>query len=394
MGVLVVKGREGATEPPIMEAGLDRQTLRPVLSPSESKCGTTTGYAQGCRCESCRDATRTYNRAYKNGMRVGRGRPKKAVAHGTITMYTKRGCRCDECRENWRRYSKQAARRYRAAKYANREQPKEKVLIHGRITTRRRHGCQCVPCRAAYAEYVRFRNRWRATHPGEPCPSPSICEVCDRNYMGKGIKGACSNACYSKRWRAQRRKAVPASETPSAVRARVEARARELSAVAAAARDNPELAELIASQERDQRVGDRVSHRWMRSLDARLGDGDGAEFGEIIGSEALDPAVILITAETTAVIESVTGNRTEEDVRKLDYRTLEHIAARLVEEDVVSISVQHSERQRLREPMRHAGIRALRQPSYGGHKTRREKLADNYHGRPSQKPRKRWERAA
>lgn len=59
--------------------------------------GTISAYANGCRCEPCRDA----GKAFRAGV------PADYKRHGTLTGYT-HGCRCQDC--------KQAARDYRARK--------------------------------------------------------------------------------------------------------------------------------------------------------------------------------------------------------------------------------------------------------------------------------------
>lgn len=165
--------------------------------------------------------------------------------------------------------------------------------------------------------------------------------------------------------------------------------------IARAVAGNSELAELIAEQERDTRFGDRVGHAGIQSLDAlvRTSNEDGSTRYELIGSDELDPAHVVLKKEEAARIRATVGNRTEEDLRRLDYRTLDYLGAKLQQEGLVSsISVTRAERVRIRDAEKHSGITALTHGSYGGRKKRREKILASRHSRPSRKPRKRWER--
>lgn len=149
---------------------------------------------------------------------------------------------------------------------------------------------------------------------------------------------------------------------------------------------------LIDEQERDERLG-MLASKWITSLDALVMD-DGAERYELVASEAENPEEICIAEETGALIRKVVGGRSEDELGHLDYETLEWLGHRLQTEGLVSsITVTREERKRLRDPQRVTGVTVEAGKSWGGRKKRREKLADNYHGRPSRKPKKRWERA-
>jgi hypothetical protein len=180
--------------------------------------------------------------------------------------------------------------------------------------------------------------------------------------------------------------------TGQAVPANIQAkrREREREAVAAAAAANAELAALIEEQERDERTV-LVSQGWVKSLDAMLAD-DGSELHELVASDDPDPARILIDEEQARLIREAIGNRTEEDIQRLDYHTQEWLAAKLRDAGLAAIPVLRSERERLLDPIAHSGTNVTNSKSYGGRAKRREKVAANRHSRPSRKPRKRWTR--
>jgi hypothetical protein len=75
--------------------------------------GTWSRYCGGCRCESCRDAARAYNRAASERRKAALPPkpPSPEPEHGSRTLY-RRGCRCEPCTTAERNYY----REYRARK--------------------------------------------------------------------------------------------------------------------------------------------------------------------------------------------------------------------------------------------------------------------------------------
>ena len=105
------------------------------------KHGSRASYLRGCRCPECREASSTYLRNYRAGVRL-----RKKAEHGTYSGYTG-GCRCPECR---------------AANAADKRERREKGLappVHGRDGYAN-HRCRCDICRAGWRAYRRdYRQR-------------------------------------------------------------------------------------------------------------------------------------------------------------------------------------------------------------------------------------------
>jgi hypothetical protein len=61
--------------------------------------GTPNGYANGgCRCQSCRDAWREYQRVCRERRRDPLVLAAAFVSHGSRSTYVGYGCRCGACR--------------------------------------------------------------------------------------------------------------------------------------------------------------------------------------------------------------------------------------------------------------------------------------------------------
>jgi hypothetical protein len=218
--------------------------------------------------------------------------------------------------------------------------------------------------------------------------------MCDENFMSAKQSRWCSPSCTGKHYRLHGRASNVSAKVVRVVAAGTERwRAgqaeRQRAAISEAAAANGELAKLLAEQERDARS--YIVSGWAKSLDAELAD-DGSELHELVGSDECDPAVLIVQQEFAERVNAAVGGRTEEDVRRLDFRTLEYVAEKLRAEGLVAIPVQASERKRLNEPQTHTGSRILTRGGFGGKAKRREKVNAHRHKRPSRKPRKRWSR--
>jgi hypothetical protein len=177
-----------------------------------------------------------------------------------------------------------------------------------------------------------------------------------------------------------------------------------------------ELAQLIATQQRDERWGHRV---WQRSADGygfalvsldRHVDGtgeklgghsinDGHDYRMTEESRALDPAAIFEADEDTARLLAAAGTLEPDDILHVDGDTLDWLQEKLRAEGFKPTGITKAERVRLRTPESHAGRNVKAAPTIPGRKKRREKVAHKAanrnrgnSNRPAQKPRKRWER--
>jgi hypothetical protein len=108
--------------------------------------GTIAKYTNdGCRCEPCCEANRTYQREYKRLQRVKAGiTPRQPAKHGSIAKYAS-GCRCKKCREAHRTYH----REWRAKAGMT---PRITTVQHG-SRTMYKSGCRCEICVEANRTY-------------------------------------------------------------------------------------------------------------------------------------------------------------------------------------------------------------------------------------------------
>ena len=91
----------------------NHERMKPIVH------GTLHAYSKRlCRCDECRAAWSTYQRAYQERRRAEGTRPSTPVEHGTRNGYTNHGCRCDECVAEHRRYHREYQRRKRAEQRA------------------------------------------------------------------------------------------------------------------------------------------------------------------------------------------------------------------------------------------------------------------------------------
>lgn len=166
-----------------------------------------------------------------------------------------------------------------------------------------------------------------------------------------------------------------------------------------------DLKKRIKAEERGERGQDTTYG--VLSLDAPITDAfdGGAGWHEFSGGNQLrlppveDPADLVAQDETSARIRQLVGNLDLEDVARMDSASLARLQDRLRSEGLVHFSVSQDERGRLRDPQRHAGGSIQKAHGHYSKKTRQQKIAHkaaNRAGgnsnRPSQKPKKRWER--
>lgn len=162
------------------------------------------------------------------------------------------------------------------------------------------------------------------------------------------------------------------------------------------------LAERAAERER---VRAMKSARWWRekpeqklplSLDALSvwEDGGGSEFYErVLSSRVEDPFAVVVQDSDSTSLWQIVGDMTPEDVQRMTAWDLDRLRSRLADAGLVPDGVQDAERDRLRDPTRHAGAKVQHAPSLPGKKKRREKVAHKAanrargnSNRPSQKP--------
>lgn len=96
----------------------------------------STGYANGCRCATCREG---HAQQQQNWARSARERPVPERVHGTRNGYANYGCRCNECRHA------------NAVAHANWKARDRKVptRVHGTESGYANYGCRCPECRRA-----------------------------------------------------------------------------------------------------------------------------------------------------------------------------------------------------------------------------------------------------
>lgn len=162
-----------------------------------------------------------------------------------------------------------------------------------------------------------------------------------------------------------------------------------------------------------ERVRAMKSARWWRvkpehklpiSLDAARSfeGGEGSEFYDrVITDRVEDPAAVAVRDFASSRLRQIVGDMAPEDVQRMTAWDLDRLRARLADAGLVPNGVQDQERERLRDPRRHSGERVAKAPMIPGKKKRKQKVehkaANRNRGnsnRPSQKPRKRWERTA
>lgn len=203
--------------------------------------GVYAGYVAGCRCDKCRSAQRAY--AAQRRARFERG--DLELRHGLWSTYCV-GCRCNPCRRaaSERAYCKREERYDRLRRGLVR-------VEHGVFRTYSEFGCRCSECSSAFRVVI-------------------------RQYDGQ---------CRPRKSRKiSRRRTVPRL-TAIEIEARNHAFRQEQLAAAVADAD-AELAELIASQQKDRFYREQG---FIISLDARAQHGDGTERYDYIGDEWDDP---------------------------------------------------------------------------------------------------------
>lgn len=231
-----------------------------------------------CGCGEPVTEGRRYRLGHASRIRWA-GHEPVPIRHGTINGYVKRGCRCDLCQTKWRDHQREYMKQRRAMRRWAKPQPPE--LLHGRITTYNRHKCRCAKCRAVHAAQARARRKW------QPCPPPSVCPTCDRNFWTVRSATYCSHGCSAKaRYNAQKqRKVYVRALDPVAERVRAKAQERHLAELEAASAAIPELSELVSEQADDERRY-IVGNRWMVSLDSYVYED--VTWYEVIGLKGSD----------------------------------------------------------------------------------------------------------
>ncbi len=113
-----------------------------------------------------------------------------------------------------------------------------------------------------------------------------------------------------------------------------------------------------------------------------------------------DAATVAERNERAAVIRSIVGDLTEDDVLRLEGSTLAQMQTKLLAAGIGPRNVTQDERERLAAPVTHSGRGHASAPLIPGKKTRRQKIeatkirhAKGYKKRSKHDPRKRWERA-
>jgi hypothetical protein len=143
---------------------------------------------------------------------------QQRVTHGTRYAYERAGCRCSECRHV------QTERRKRQREKQN---ARRAPINHGTVAAYVGRKCRCDQCRAVWCEYSRpYARRW------------------EREQTLKAARVVVGSAVNSARFRQQ-----------------------QLEAAQEIAERDPLLAELLAEQEKDARVGHCAESRWELSLD-------------------------------------------------------------------------------------------------------------------------------
>lgn len=110
-----------------------------------------------CRCDSCREAARDYQRG-RDGAPRKRGRPPKEIVHGTVAGYNKK-CRCEECTAAVREVSR---KRRAAMKELPADDPR-----HGTVNAYYNLKCRCDSCKQAASEHNKERKS-QGLEPGDP----------------------------------------------------------------------------------------------------------------------------------------------------------------------------------------------------------------------------------
>lgn len=157
---------------------------------------------------------------------------------------------------------------------------------------------------------------------------------------------------------------------------------------------------LLRAHELDQRARRKAIRRASRASDGRPtvlsldwivgqnADGGGISKHEVIADPLADPQ----REYDAKRLGEIVGDMAPEDVAKMDSHSLQRLQERLREEGLVTIGVQKSERERLRDPEKHSGGGIAKSKSRGGKRRRKEQVALMSGKRPSYKQPKRWSR--
>lgn len=90
----------------LVKGSSQRSRGRPAL-PKASKCGTTTGYAQGCRCPGCKAAVAAYQREYQARPEVVNRRALAALSQtpegraALDALAARQAAPAEDARETW-----------------------------------------------------------------------------------------------------------------------------------------------------------------------------------------------------------------------------------------------------------------------------------------------------
>lgn len=120
----------------------------------EIEHGTLAGYASyGCRCERCKVAAAEYAKQLRARRLAEVADGTREIEHGTLAAYSNDGCRCDQCKV----FATEHASRLRARRLAE-VADGTREIEHGTLGGYTNDGCRCDQCKAASSVYQRSRN--------------------------------------------------------------------------------------------------------------------------------------------------------------------------------------------------------------------------------------------